>query len=427
MTPATLPLWRYGLLGAPLAFVSLPLYVTLPYHYAQQFGVSLAALGAVLLATRAADALVDPLIGRWVDTLFRRGSRRAWGAAAAGAALMSLGFAALWLPPAAGTAALAWLAVCLVLTYAAYSLVGVVHQAWGARWGGTPTQRARIVAAREGAALVGVVAASVLPLWAGQGSVSVVLAVALACGLAALYGTASPTPTQMPELRPSRSDIPPQAAAAPWADPSFRALIIVFVINGMASAIPATLLPFFVADVLQAQHAQPWLLALYFAAAAIGLPLWVRVVRRIGLAPAWRAGMLLAVAAFALTPTLGSGDVAAFALVCAASGLALGADLALPAALLVGVVRDAGQAESGEGRYFGWWTCASKLNLALAAGASLPLLALAGYQAGSQDDAALGALSLAYGGVPLLLKLVAAALLWRAEGRHHTFSRRSAA
>ena len=70
MTPATLPLWRYGLLGAPLAFVSLPLYVTLPYHYAQQFGVSLAALGAVLLATRAADALVDPLIGRWVDTLF---------------------------------------------------------------------------------------------------------------------------------------------------------------------------------------------------------------------------------------------------------------------------------------------------------------------------------------------------------------------
>ena len=311
MTPATLPLWRYGLLGAPLAFVSLPLYVTLPYHYAQQFGVPLAALGAVLLATRAADALVDPLIGRWVDTLFRRGSRRAWGAAVGSAAAMALGFAALWLPPAPGMAALAWLAGCLVLTYAAYSVVGVVHQTWGARWGGTPTQRARIVAAREGAALVGVLVASVLPLWVGAGSVSVVLAVASAFGLAALHGTASPTTTQTQTQAPPqpRADVPTQAAAAPWSDPSFRALIVVFVVNGMASAIPATLLPFFVADVLQAQQAQPWLLALYFVAAAIGLPLWVRVVRCIGLAPAWRAGMLLAVAAFALTPTLGSGDV----------------------------------------------------------------------------------------------------------------------
>jgi GPH family glycoside/pentoside/hexuronide:cation symporter len=210
MTPATLPLWRYGLLGAPLAFVSLPLYVTLPYHYAQQFGVPLAALGAVLLATRAADALVDPLIGRWVDTLFRRGSRRAWGAAVGGAAAMALGFAVLWLPPAPGMAALAWLAGCLVLTYAAYSVVGVVHQTWGARWGGTPTQRARIVAAREGAALVGVLVASVLPLWVGAGSVSVVLAVASAFGLAALHGTASPTTTQTQTQAPPqpRADVP---------------------------------------------------------------------------------------------------------------------------------------------------------------------------------------------------------------------------
>ena len=37
---------RYGALGLPLAFVALPLYVTLPDHYARQFGVPLATLGA---------------------------------------------------------------------------------------------------------------------------------------------------------------------------------------------------------------------------------------------------------------------------------------------------------------------------------------------------------------------------------------------
>ncbi|MET0543605.1 MAG: MFS transporter, partial [Variovorax sp.] len=55
---------RYGLLGLPLAFVALPLYVLLPNHYARDFGVPLAALGLVLLGARLLDALIDPLLGR---------------------------------------------------------------------------------------------------------------------------------------------------------------------------------------------------------------------------------------------------------------------------------------------------------------------------------------------------------------------------
>ena len=40
----------YGLLGLPLAFVALPLYVHLPNLYASRYGLSLAALGGVELA-----------------------------------------------------------------------------------------------------------------------------------------------------------------------------------------------------------------------------------------------------------------------------------------------------------------------------------------------------------------------------------------
>ena len=39
----------YGGLGLPLAFLALPLYVILPNHYAREFGVPLALLGALLL------------------------------------------------------------------------------------------------------------------------------------------------------------------------------------------------------------------------------------------------------------------------------------------------------------------------------------------------------------------------------------------
>ncbi|MEW5887363.1 MAG: MFS transporter, partial [Pseudomonadota bacterium] len=59
--PGTL---AYGALGFPLAFVALPLYVLLPHHYATEFGVALATLGALLLGARLFDALVDPWLGR---------------------------------------------------------------------------------------------------------------------------------------------------------------------------------------------------------------------------------------------------------------------------------------------------------------------------------------------------------------------------
>ena len=94
--------------------------------------------------------------------------------------------------------------------------------------------------------------------------------------------------------------------------------------------------------------------------------------------------------------------------------LALGADLALPGALLAGVIQRAGHGGQSEGAYFGWWNFAIKLNLALAAGLALPLLGQMGYAPGSRDPAALQALALAYGLLPCALKLLAAALLYGA-------------
>ena len=94
------------------------------------------------------------------------------------------------------------------------------------------------------------------------------------------------------------------------------------------------------------------------------------------------------------------------------SGAALGADLALPGALLAGLIADAGERGRAEGAYFGWWNFATKLNLALAAGLALPLLALAGYSPGARDSAALSALVIAYCVLPCVLKLLAAATLY---------------
>ena len=350
----------YSLLALPLAFAALPLYVLLPNLYARDFGMPLATLGAVLLAARAFDAFTDPLLGRLADRLGSGPARWSLAAGALSALALALGMAALWFPlPRTPVALAAWAFVGLVLTSAAWSQLGISHQAWGARLGQNELQRGRIMAWRESAGLAGVVLASLLPLLAG-------LAVTLV-------------------------------------------------------AIPATLVLFFVQDVLHAPAAQePWFLATYFLCAALSMPLWLRAVARLGLARSWLAGMLLAVAAFAWTALLGAGDTAAFLVVCALSGAALGADLALPSALLAGVAAAQGEGQQQQGAYFGWWNLAAKLNLALAAGLPLPLLGALGYAPGARDPGALHTLTFAYALLPCALKLAAAAALYALVLRPHS-------
>ena len=188
--------------------------------------------------------------------------------------------------------------------------------------------------------------------------------------------------------------------------------MLVFLLNGIASAVPATLVLFFVQDRLQAPLAiQPLFLGSYFVVGALSMPLWLKVVKRYGLAVSWLVGMLLAIAVFLGTMLLGAGDNLAFVLICALSGVALGSDLALPAALLAGVIGQAGDRGRAEGAYFGWWNFATKLNLALAAGIALPLLQWWGYSPGNRDPDALHTLTLAYCLLPCLLKTAAAASL----------------
>ncbi len=398
---------RYGALGFPLAFLALPLYVVLPSHYATSFGMPLATLGFVLLATRALDAVADPFIGGAVDRVFARSARSAWGLAAVAAAIVGAGFTALFFPQV-GTnsqdALLVWLTAGLLVTYLAFSVLSVIHQAWGARLGGDSVQRSRVVAWREGCGLVGVLAASVLPSQFGIGAASAVLVATLVAGMALLAGA---------PRAPARGGLSSGHWALPWRSARFRSLLAVFMLNGIASAVPATLVLFFVRDRLQAPDAQALFLGAYFATAALSIPLWVRGVRAWGLARAWLAAMGLAVAAFAWVLTLGAGDSAGFLAVCVASGVALGADLTIPGAMLTGVILRSGHGASAEGVYVGWWNSATKLNLGLAAGAALPLLALVGYVPGARDPHALQALSLAYVAVPCVLKLMAAGLLWR--------------
>jgi Na+/melibiose symporter-like transporter len=401
MTLTRPQLAAYGALGLPLAAAALPVYVHLPNLYGGVLGMNLALLGAVLLVARLADAFVDPLLGALADRL-----QRPRLLIALGVALLVAGLAVVFNPPGA---LWWWLAAALVPVYLGFSLASIAFQAWGALLGETPHERTRVSAWREGFGLAGVVLASVAPtllaprMEDGLSRFSLVLA-----SVAAVCASLTLLRAPQPARPPARAALGLAALAVPFANPAFKPLFAAFIANGIAAALPATLVLFFVNDALRAPQLAGAFLAAYFLAGAASLPLWTALARRMGKRSAWLASMAASVAAFAGALALGPGDVAGFAAVCLLSGLALGGDLALPPAMLADAIRARGD-EPRAGAYFGMWNFATKLNLALAAGLALPLLALAGYVPGG--SAALAPLYFAYCLLPCALKLAAAAIL----------------
>lgn len=410
---STARLMAHSAFALPLAMAALPLYVQLPKFYGD-LGLSLATVGAVLLAARALDAVQDPLLGLWCDRLRGRlGGRRLFVLAAA--PLLAIGLWGLFHPPAADEWRVPLLVLLLVIVHLGFSMGSIGYQAWGAQLGGGVHERTRITAFRETATLIGVIVASILPSVLGADAQEQManfawLYLAIAAVGAGITLAFTPVPR---DVRPrARTAAPPFRAAdlfAPLRQAAFRRLLAVFMLSGIAAAIPSTLLLFFVADVLRAESATPLFLGAYFFAGALSMPFWVMLAHRAGKQAAWLISMALAVAAFVWAYFLGAGDNAAFVAICIASGAALGADLALPASLLADVIDEA-DARGAEGAYFGLWNLAAKANLALAAGIALPLVSLLGYVSGAAGEGR-DALAAVYCLLPCGFKLAGAALL----------------
>ncbi|MBK0401051.1 MFS transporter [Limibaculum sp. M0105] len=395
---------RGGLMAAALAFGGLPLYVHAPRYYAEEMGLGLGALGAVLLAARALDSVQDPVLG-WLADRTRR-YREVWALAAA--ALLAAGFVVLFAPPGWGDAPVR-LALGLVAAFTGFSALQIALYDHGlalarAAGGG----HTRVALWREAGGLVGICLAAMAP--AVLGAVLGPKAGFLGFALLFVVVAAVAAGAMAGRWRASGAI----ESAAEGAASSFRqaletpgvgAMLAFGFVNALPTAVTSTLFLFFVGGVLQAEpHAGPMLLV-FFAAAAAAAPFWARLAARTGRRRTLALGMSLSIAAFAWAYALGPGDVAPFYGVALASGAALGADMTLAPAML------AARIEGGGARVFALWTFLQKSALALAAGVALPLLALGGFEPGAVDAQGRDALSAAYALVPCFLKLAAIAML----------------
>ncbi len=458
-TPNRLTAICYATPALAAAIPTIPAYILLPSLYGDTLGLGLTLTGVLFFLIRLIDMFTDPLVGYWSD---HTKTRKPW--VVAGAVLAGIGIWFLFNPPAApsGFYLFGWAS----LLFVGWTMFQVPYLAWGAELSGDYDQRSNISALREGTGLVGILLAGAVPVVAGLsqplaqtallGNVTLVVGV-VGVSILALFvpdilrnkkhvqgsglksalvaGASQDSPKSEKSL--SRFALLRAGVAGLWKNRLFVRLLCAWLINGLANGLPAVCFPLFVRYGLGlSPEDQNVLILLYFAVAVIAMPFWVMLGGRFGRPVIWCWAMIAAIAAFVFVPVLGQGDFVGFAVICAVTGAALGADLALPPAIQADV-DDWDQYRFGQARtglLFALWNMTNKLALALAAGVAFPVLGAVGLTstgvmdqsgAASANEWAVGVLVVIYAVVPVVLKMMAVAMMWRFPlGRRHQLALR---
>lgn len=387
--------------AAVLSGAGLPIYIYAPKYYADTYGVSLTALGALLFGLRLFDVIQDPVLG-WISERLTGAKKLVITLTAVILALSMIGLFAI-APP---IAPIWWFGITVTGLFSTFSFLSINFYAQGvSKAGPDPQGHVRLAAWRESGALLGVCIAAVIPT-ALIGLVGNPFA-AFAYGFAAL--TLIAAFFMWPEWKDRVSPEPSQIRDI-IRDNTARKLLILALVNATPLAVSSTLFLFYVESKLGAVGWEGPLLVLFFLAAAVSSPVWSALARHYGEKPVLITAMILAVASFGYTLTLSTGDVIPFAIVCVLSGATIGADLTLLPAMFA---KRMAQISPNGGQGFGLWNLVNKFTLAFAAVLLLPLLERSGFQAGATDlpPAALNTLTMLYALVPSLLKLLAIGLL----------------
>ena len=217
-----------------------------------------------------------------------------------------------------------------------------------------------------------------------------------------------------PKFVPKRLDLS-KIFSAFRSEPMFIRLLIAYFVNGAANALPAALFVFFVGQKLGAPNlAGPYLLV-YFGAAIIATPVWVRLSRIIEKHRLWCYSMIYASGVFFSVVFISSGDLLVFFIICLLSGFALSADLAIPSSIQADLI-DIETVKGGKRRtatFFSVWSIATKGSIAISSGLAILILSYFDFDVvGNNSTISLGVLTALYAIAPIILKLFAIFLMW---------------
>lgn len=445
-------IYTHGALGLPLAIIGYPLSIWIPAHYSGGLGLSLAAVGTILMLARFTDVLTDPIVGELSDRWRTRiGRRKPW--IIMGVPVMMLGVWRLFVPD--GDVDLIYFLFWLTVFFLGSTFIGLPHRAWGAELSADYHERSRITAAREFYILVGLMIAAAVPMiveimadsGVGVGAVAAqlwsdatgaftgdimnkatvdraTLTGPVLAGLAGVVVTLLPLAAvivilfvkEPPPVGRQKVPLREGLRLVLKNGPMKRVLVIALLVHFGESFRNAVSL-FFMRDLIGI----PTIGAayfFYFIAALGAVPFWLWLGRVVGKHRAFMGTLIIVAAVSAANLFLGMGDYLPFFLLFIVKGFCFGGLQFLPVAMLADVV-DVDSARSGgqrAGTYFAILGFSEKLAIALGTGVSLNIVGLLGFNPGAgvaaSTDAGVLALRLVYCLGPIVFYGLAMRMIW---------------
>lgn len=436
---STVALYATGSLGTG-GFGTLPGLV-LVYYLTDNLGLAAIAAGLLVTVAKIWDVVIDPLIGAASDRmLLSTGTRRAL--MVLGAILLPVFFTLTFAVPAGlpDAASVAWVMVSFLLTATSFSLFQVPFIALPAELTTDYDQRTRLLTMR-----VVVLTLTILLFGAGGPALRDLggddrslgyLLMALVAGLvigAGMFVASRAAPRGVPQPAAQSGSPRDPAADRPAAtslvatyraavallarSQSFRALLLTFLLQGLATGLMLAGAQYVATWVLRSESAVTFLFVALIAPAVVFAPVWSRVAHRVGKERGYViATVLFGVAALSLLGLLWVPGPWIY-LPVALAGAGYAGMQSLPMAMLPDVIaHDAARHGDGSaGGFSGIWTAGETTGMALGSTVLTIVLAISGYAVSVgtdmpvQSDAAIAGIVLSFSVVPAVI--IAASLL----------------
>ncbi|MEQ8378997.1 MFS transporter [Parvibaculum sp.] len=421
----------YGQFVIPLAIIGLPIVIYIPAFYAGTLGLSLSAVGVILMIARLSDVVTDPLIGFLSDkTNTRFGRRRPW--IVAGAPLLAISSFMLFSP--VGEVSNFYLLFWISAIYLAFTLIAIPYFAWGAEISSGYQERSRITGVREIFMQIGLLAAISIPLaygivnetgdnaasdrgamsWLGMSTV-----ILLPVGVIWLFSSLGEP------KRPAVQSVPfGKGLKIVLQNGPFRILLIASIFGALSASVGTGVAILFYEHVAGLGAEAPLLIFVMFVCAIIGAPFWVFLGGRVSKHRALGFAAAFNITAFAFVPFIilwlkpAAPELVLPAMlgVAVVQGLTGGAGSILGLSILADI-GDLDMLRSGEPRaafLVSFLGMVRKIFEAIGIGLALPVLAWAGFDPKSEmhGQGGLDALLVVYCIVPLVLSFLSMLVIW---------------
>lgn len=413
--------YAVGSLGTG-GFATLPGLV-LVYYLTDTLGIAALAAGLIVTLAKVWDVIIDPIIGARSDRgLAVRGSRRRF--MVLGAVLLPVFFVLTFAVPP-GTPQLVaglWVLLAFILSATAFSLFQVPYIALPAELSDNYDERTRLLTWRvvvlTFAILLFGAGGPELRSLGGGSTFTGYLLMAVVAGIVigvGMLGSSRVAPqlqqVKTTGLQPSLAENYAAGIRALRRSQPFRALLLTFVLQGLATGLMLAGAQYVATWVLHSESAVTLLFLALIAPALFAAPLWGVVARRIGKERAFTiASSVFAIAALSLIGLLWvPGDWVYLPV--GLAGAAYAGMQSLPMAMLPDVIsHDASTHGDGQAGIFGGvWTAGETTGMAFGATVLTIVLAITGYiastgaQAVEQPAQAVAGIVLSFSVVPAVL------------------------